>query len=176
VSDAIHVPGAGIDQLGRQIVDKVRVRVTAAEPGTPVFVGLARSRDAGQYLDGVQHTTIRDIGGARAGVLTKGTKVPALPASMPIWKVSSAGQGTQAIVTTITRGVWKVVVMKPDASPGLTVRADVGATAPDLPWVAASLLALGALASAGGVLLIVIAVRRSSGASSTGAEQAELSA
>ena len=135
-SEAIRVPGSGLDGRGGRIVGKVRIRVTATEPRTPVFVGLARDGDAGKYLAGVQHTTIRNISSVGVGVLTKGTQVPAVPASVPIWAVSSAGLGTQTIVTTITRGAWTVVIMNPDASPGLTVRADVGATAPGLPWVA----------------------------------------
>jgi hypothetical protein len=57
VSDAIRVPGAGLDRLGRRIVGNVRIRVTATEPGTPVFVGLATARDAGRYLDGVRHNS-----------------------------------------------------------------------------------------------------------------------
>jgi hypothetical protein len=162
MSETISVPGAGLDQLGRRIVGKVRVRVTATKPATAIFVGLAKARDARRYLDGVQHTTIRNVGTAGAGVTTKGTRVPAIPDSVPIWTVSSVGLGTQTIVTTVTRGAWRIVVMNPDASAGLAVRADVGATAPGLPWVAGGLLAAGVLASTGAALLIVIAVRRSS--------------
>ena len=40
--------------------------------------------------------------------------------------------------------------------------ADAGATVPVLPWIAGGLLAVGALALIGGVLLIVIPVRRAS--------------
>lgn len=137
--------------------------MTAAERGTPVFVGLARARDAASYLAGVQYTTIRDMGTAGTAITTPGTRVPADPASVKFWEASSAGLGTQTIVTRITSGAWTVVVMNPDVSAGLTVRADVGATAPGLPWIAAGLLAAGLLVAAGGVLLVVIAVRRSSG-------------
>ncbi len=163
VSDTFRVPGNGFDRFGRSVVGKVRIRVTAAERGTPVFVGLARAHDAARYLAGVQYTTIRDIGTAGSAVAAPGTRVPADPASMTFWAASSAGLGTQRVVTRITSGNWAVVVMNPDASAGLTVRADVGATAPGLPWIAGGLLAAGVLLAAGGALLIVIAVRRSGG-------------
>jgi Domain of unknown function (DUF4389) len=170
VSDAIRVPGSGLDGLGRQLIGLVRIRVTATKPRTPVFVGLARMGDVRRYLAGVQHTTIGDLASAGSATDTWGTRVPAVPANVPIWTVSSAGPGTQTIVTTITRGAWTIVVMNPDASPGLTVRADVAATAPGLPWVAGGLLAAGVLVLAGAVLLIGVAVRRSSGRLAAGGE------
>jgi hypothetical protein len=163
VTDTFRVPGNGLDRFGRSIVGKVRIRVTSAERGTPVFVGLARAHDAAMYLAGVNFTTVRDIGTAGSAVITPGTRVPADPASVKFWAASSAGLGTQTVVTRITSGNWAVVVMNPDASAGLTVRADVGATAPGLPWIAGGLLAAGVLLAAGGALLMVIAVRRSSG-------------
>lgn len=49
---------------------------------------------------------------------------------------------------------------EPGASPGLALRADIGATLPGLPWLAAGALAVGVLLAASGVLLIVIPVRR----------------
>ena len=163
VTDAMQVPGNGLDRFGRSIVGKVRIRVTSAERGTPVFVGLARAHDVARYLAGVNYTTVRDIGTAGSAVMTPGTRVPADPASVKFWAASSAGLGTQTVVTRITSGNWAVVVMNPDASARLTVRADVGATAPGLPWIAGGLLAAGVLLGAGGALLIVIAVRRSGG-------------
>jgi hypothetical protein len=54
--------------------------------------------------------------------------------------------------------------MNPDGSAGLTVRADIGAALPGLPWIAGGLLAGGILLAIGGVLLIVIPVRRASAA------------
>jgi hypothetical protein len=53
-----------------------------------------------------------------------------------------------------------IVVMNRDATPGLTVQASAGATVPALPWTAAGLLGGGMLLAIGGVLLIVLAVRR----------------
>lgn len=162
VSETIQLQGIGVDWFGRHILGKVRIRVTAADPSQPVFVGIARAPDVAAYLTGAQYTKVSDIGGANTEVTMPGSVVPADPASTGIWTASSAGPGTRTLVISMSTGNWAVVVMNPDASAGLTVRADVGATAPSLPWVAGGLLAAGAVCVMAGVLLIVIAVRRAS--------------
>jgi hypothetical protein len=58
--------------------------------------------------------------------------------------------------------------MNRDASPGLTVRADAGATLSALWLLDAGLLAAGMLLAIGSVLLIVIPVRRVSLATDQG--------
>jgi hypothetical protein len=52
--------------------------------------------------------------------------------------------------------------MNTDATPGVAVTADAGATIPALGWIAGGLAAAGGLLLLGGVLLIVVAVVRSS--------------
>jgi hypothetical protein len=162
VSEAVRLQGIGVDWFGRHILGKVRIRVTAADPSRPLFVGIARAPDVAGYLAGAQYTKISNIGGANTEVTMPGSAVPAVPASTTIWTASSAGSGTRTLVTSVSAGNWAVVVMNPNASTGLTVRADVGATAPSLPWVAGGLLAAGAVFVLAGMLLIVIAVKRTS--------------
>jgi hypothetical protein len=69
---------------------------------------------------------------------------------MSMWAAQSTGTGTQTLTWQPISGRWTVVVMNADANPGLTVSADVGATAPGLGWIALGLLA-------GGGLLLLIA-------------------
>jgi Domain of unknown function (DUF4389) len=162
VSDTVRIPGNGLDKLGSQLVGKVRIRVTAADPSRPVFVGIAPARAVTAYLSGAAYTTVRNIGSASTELTTSGSAVPAAPASMAIWTASAGGTGTQTLVRNITAGNWDLVVMNPDSSAGLTVRADIGATAPVLSWVAGGLLGAGVLLLAAGVLLILIPIRRAS--------------
>jgi hypothetical protein len=162
VSETFQIPGSGIDRLGRELVGKVRLRVTAADPSKPVFVGIARAHDVTAYLSGAPYTTVRDIGGANTEITTPGSAVPARPGSLAIWSARSAGAGTQIVITKITAGNWAVVVMNPDASAGLMVRADIGATAPNLLWIGVSLLITGAVLGIAGILLIVMPIRRAS--------------
>jgi hypothetical protein len=162
VTGAVRIPDTGLNQLGRDLIGKVRIRVTATDPTRPVFVGIAPDSAVSAYLAGTQYTTVRDIGAAGAEVTTEGTAVPAAPASQSFWAVRSTGLGTQSVTWPAAAGSWEVVVMNADASGGLTVAADAGATVPVLPWIEGGLLAGGTLALIGGVLLIVIPARRAS--------------
>ncbi len=161
VSGTARIPATGLNQLGRDLIGKVRIRVTASDPTRPVFVGIAPAHAVTAYLSGVQYTTVH-IGAAGAGITTQGTGVPAAPASQAFWAAKSAGPGTRSVVWLVSAGNWDLVVMNADASAGLTVDANAGATVPVLPWIAGGLLIGGALALLGGVLLIVIPVRRAS--------------
>jgi hypothetical protein len=53
--------------------------------------------------------------------------------------------------------------MNADGRPGVDIGADLGARMPALRWIALGLLVAGAVFMAGGVLLIVGAIRRRTG-------------
>jgi hypothetical protein len=123
-----------------------------------VFVGIARAGEVARYLAGSRYTTLRNIGSATASAITTpGTATPADPVTAGIWSAQSAGLGTRTLIMRVTPGDWAVVVMNRDAAAGLTVRADVGANLPVLPWLAGGLLAAGALFAAIGILLLMSA-------------------
>jgi len=162
VSDTIQLPAASWNWLGKSVIGQVRLRVTASDPSKPVFVGIAQAAAVSRYLSGAGYTTLTNLGGRTTAVSHQGTAVPAAPASTPIWTVHAVGTGTQALVWTPAAGNWTVVVMNPNATPGLSVQADAGATMPGLSWITGFLLIGGLLLMAGGVLLIVISVRLAS--------------
>jgi hypothetical protein len=166
-SDRIElaVPRSGW-QWTRDLIGTVRIRVTdsGAEAGT--FVGIARTDLADRYLNGVPHTVLRDLRGRRVTTVD-GTAAPrTAPATTGIWVAESAGPGSRVLTWTPTAGDWTVVIMNADASRSLAVRGDVGATVPALTGIVVGLLVGGALLAAGGVLLVVLAVRRAAGARS----------
>ena len=99
--------------------------------------------------------------GSHRGATTghPGTTAPALPATAGIWTVRAAGTGTQTLLWTVRSGDWVVVIMNPDGSAGLTVRADAGAALPALPWLAAELLTGSVLLGLAGFVFIMIPVR-----------------
>jgi hypothetical protein len=143
------------------LLGEVRIRVTPVTEA-PLFVGIARSEDADRYLAGVDRTIINDFwtddvepaGGGRAR---------SAPATQDFWVASSSGTGTRSLVWKPTDGTWTVVVMNADARPGVDIGADLGARVPALPWIALGLLLAGVVFMAGAVLLIVGAIRRSTG-------------
>jgi hypothetical protein len=133
------------DGLGRVRVD--------AEPrdGTPLFVGVARTRAVRDYLRGTPHTAVADVSYSpfRASYRERaGERQPALPADQTFWAASAQGTGTQTLTWDLQDGDWSVVVMNADASRNVAARISVGAKAPflaPLGWalVGSGLLVLG---------------------------------
>jgi hypothetical protein len=163
-SDTVKLPAGSWSGLGKSLAGKTRIRVTAADPARPVFVGIAPAAAVTRYLSGVRYSTLTSPAGPTVAITHRGDAVPDVPASGSFWTAHAAGTGSQTLVWTARAGNWVVVAMNPDGSAGLTVRADIGAALPGLPWIAGGLLAGGILLAIGGVLLIVIPVRRASAA------------
>jgi hypothetical protein len=151
----------GAVSVTRDWFGDARVRVEATN-GDPVFVGIAPAADVRQYLAGVQFATVTDIGPAtRTRYFDHAGSAPSTPPTeLKIWQTQASGPGQQSITWPVESGDWTLVVMSPDASQGVTVRADVGATAPALEWVWIVVLASSGLFLIVGVLIVVLAVVR----------------
>lgn len=144
-------------------VGKVRIHVTAPDSSRPVFLGIAPAAAVTRYLANVPYSTVTSFDEGTSGTTAHlGTQRPATPPrSANIWAAQVSGTGTQALTWTPRSGDWMLVAMMDgNTAPGLTVRADAGATIPALPWIAAGLLAAGVVVAVGGVLLIVLPIRR----------------
>jgi hypothetical protein len=143
------------------LTDHVRIRVSPvppAEPSRPVFAGIAAAGDVQRYLADVRYTTVGSLGG-RDLTDHPGTGVPAAPAPALPWAAHVAGTGNLALTWTVRDGDWMVVVMNPDATPGVTVRADAGVSSSALPWLATEFLTAGLLLGVTAVVLIIVPVR-----------------
>ena len=145
------------------VVGDVRLRVTAAGAGSPVFVAVGPADRVSAYLSGAAYTTVTGVG---AGGLVShgGTVRPAPPRTAGIWVAQVAGTGTQTLRWTAESGNWMAVAMNPGGSAGLTVRADAGVSAPWLFRLAVELIVGGILAAALSAALIVVPLRLASGA------------
>jgi hypothetical protein len=167
-TESTDLGSAGVGWLySPGLLGKVRIRVTpTSSDGKRLFVGIAHSTDVDSYLAGVSRTVITDFRRNKTEA-TRGSKSAAPPGSQHFWVASASGTGRQALVWKPKSGSWSVVAMNTDGSEGLAVRADLGAKVPALPWIGLGLLLAGAIFLAGGVLLVVGAVRRRSHASTT---------
>jgi hypothetical protein len=157
-----HVnPGWGWLLTG--LIGDVRLRVTAASPGKPVFVAIGPGDRVAAYLSGAAYTTVT---GTTAGGLVsqQGTARPAPPQTTGIWIAEAAGTGTQTLRWTAQAGDWMAVAMNPDGSAGLTVRADAGVSAPGLFRLAVELIIGAIMAGLLSAALIVVPVRLAAGA------------
>ena len=159
-SDPVNLHGVW-GWLG-QFAGDVRIRVTAANPGAPVFVAIGPADDVSRYLAGVSYTSVTALGDHDV-IQHLGSVRPAPPSTALDWAAQARGAGTQTLQWPVRSGDWMMVVMNPDGSPGVTVRADLGVFSPALPSLAGELLAAGILAGLTGAALVVIPTRLAAG-------------
>ena len=159
-SDPVNLHG-GWGWLG-QFAGDVRIRVTAANPGAPVFVAIGPADDVSRYLAGVSYTSVTALGDHDV-IQHLGSVRPAPPSTALDWAAQARGAGTQTLQWPVRSGDWMMVVMNPDGSPGVTVRADLGVFSPALPSLAGELLAAGILAGLTGAALVVVPARLAAG-------------
>jgi hypothetical protein len=151
---------AGGTTLPHRWFGDARVRVAATD-GRPVFVGLASSADVRTYLTGVGYTTVKAVGPNRTMYDNHAGQAPsATPATQKIWRVQASGAGEQTITWPLENGDWTLVVMAADGRPDVSVRADVGATAPALGWAWVAVITSAGIFFLLGVALVLLAVVR----------------
>jgi hypothetical protein len=164
-SYAVTVPDVGVDVRGpdeayaRDLLGTVRIRVTAADPARPVFLGIARTGEVDGYLSGVGHADVTDIDVDPVRVeyaAHPGAAPRSAPGGQAFWERSDAGTGTRTVEWELATGDWTVVVMNADGSPGVAADVDLGGTLPVLRWVTVVLLVAGGLLVFGGALLVVL--------------------
>ena len=140
------------DDLGKLRLD------AESRDGKELFVGIAATSDVERYLNGVPHTTVRDLDYEPFGVFddfeadyrtTAGKARAGKPGDETFWAASASGTGVQDLTWDVRDGDWSVVVMNADGSPGVQAGVSAGAKLPILDE-------LGWTAIGGGVLFVVI--------------------
>lgn len=147
----IHLPGR-YAPLSDRLVGEVKVE--AADDGREVFVGVADSDAVRTYLDGVHHSTVREIVDGRSVryVEHPGDVRPVAPGEVDIWEESTQGPGRQALEVDLESGDWTVVVMRTDSGGPVDADVRVGASVPWLGDLALVLLACGLVIGAAGAI------------------------
>ena len=140
------------------LLDEVRIRVTPASAGPPLFVGIGPSPDVDRYLAGVNHTVITEFWEEKTEAVA-GRPTASAPGTQDFWVASTTGSGTRILEWDPTDGSWTVVVMNADGRAGIDMGADLGARMPAVLWIALGLLIAGAVFLAGGGFLIAGAIR-----------------
>ncbi|QMV24536.1 hypothetical protein GQS52_25280 [Streptomyces sp. SCUT-3] len=168
VADAVRLD-SGPGALGARMLGDVRVRATGIDPQEAVFVGIGRDEQVHGYLAGVRRSILgQDPENSPYASPRPGGAPTVRPADAGVWTEQSRGRGTRTLVWPARDGHWWIVAMNADGSPGVGVEADVGATVPALPWIAAGLLAGGTVLLAVGAGTIAVPVRRASRSSRAG--------
>lgn len=154
--------GDGPDWLyGSSVLGDGRIRAESRS-GQPLFIGIGRKAAVQDYLQGAGYATIRGFE-VTADTTVAGAAPSGPPTEETIWAASTRGSGRQTLLWTPRSGDWSVVFMNVDATAGVSVRGDLAATLPVLPWLAGILLVLGAAAALGGAWVLARGFRRRSG-------------
>jgi hypothetical protein len=142
---------------------RLRITATSDHAGKPLFIGIARTEDVARYLARVKHEELRDLKFDPFKVHYRpigGGAPTARPSTQSFWQTRSTGTGTQSISWPVKSGQWSAVVMNADGGRNVAVDAQLAARLSGAWWFVVAFLALGALALAGGILLVRSAFTR----------------
>lgn len=140
---------------------KVRLRAESRD-GKPVFVGIARTRDAERYLRDVRHDLLTDIDYDPFEAQYRevgGSGSPGVPGAERFWAASAQGSGTQTLTWDVEHGDWSAVVMNADASRSVDVELRAGAEVPFLEPAGWGALIAGLVAFALAAVLTFVGLR-----------------
>ena len=154
-TESLDVSGVtGVLESG---LGKLRITVTSANAAKPLFIGIARTEDVNRYLARVEHDELRNISfdPFKIDYRRLGTGAPTrLPGTQSFWQTSASGTGTLTLS-------WPVKpMMNADGTRNIHVDAQLAARLAGAWWFVAASIALGALALAGGTLLIRSGTRK----------------
>jgi hypothetical protein len=163
---------AGNWVLDTNDLGQVRLQVESRDE-KPVFVGIARTSDVENYLQGVSHSTLTDVDTSPFEAKYDGhggNRHPGAPADSQIWVASEHGSGKQTLNWEIEDGDYSVVVMNADGSAGVDADLSAGASLGFLDEAGKISLTTGfvLLILAGGLLYIGVRPRRSTPLGGTG--------
>lgn len=141
-----------------EFLGDARIRVTSLAQEAPIFIGIAETDAALDYLRGTSYALTDDFQG-QAERTHRGGAPTMLPDEAGIWAASSQGPGTQTLTWEVESGDWTVVTMNADASERVAVRADAGLELPALTGISVGLIVAGAvlLLIAGGLVIAATA-------------------
>ena len=159
-TDEIDLDIGPADWAGEDLLGDLRLTVEGAS-GDDVFIGIGRTVDVTRYLDGVRHDVLADFDGNDAELEpVAGNRRPQPPGRQDFWEAQASGSGEQRLDWDVESGVWSIVVMNADASPGVDIDAEVGVKLDWVIWVGLGLLVVGLILTAAAVIAILAVSRR----------------
>jgi hypothetical protein len=140
------------------------LRVTGSSKlPAPIFIGVAPTGRATDYLSGVARDRITSID-LRSGSVdydhVDGNALPASPEEQGFWVAKATGTGSQTLEWTLGEGDWAVVIMNGDASAPVAAELSLGARFGIMHRLIVGLFSGGAALVAIGILLLFFRSRR----------------
>jgi hypothetical protein len=134
------------------------IRVRAADAsGGPIFIGVAPQAALDAWLGPVAHDQVSSIVAGQVSYRHQGGVANApSPAGQTFWSASVSGTGTQELRWPVQSGRWAIVLARPDGTPPVQARVDIGASIPGLTGPAIGLLVAGVVLLVGGIVLVAV--------------------
>jgi hypothetical protein len=159
-TDEIDLDIGPTDWAGEDLLGDLRLTIEGAADDE-IFIGIGPTVEVTRYLDGVRHDVLADFDGNDAQLETvAGNRRPQPPGRQDFWEARASGSGEQELDWDVESGVWSIVVMNADASPGVDVEAEVGVKLGWVIWVGLGLLVVGLILTAAAVIAIIAVSRR----------------
>ncbi|MEP1124617.1 MAG: DUF4389 domain-containing protein [Ilumatobacter sp.] len=149
------------------------VRITVDDAATrPVFVGIGPASDVEAFLAGIPHDDITEVGFDPFSVDYRrenggGTSTPAPPTDQTFWVAQATGEPGHSLTWDLEPGRWAIVVMNPDATPGVVADIELGWQVGYLVPIAIGLVIGGIVLLAMAAAMIIVGVGRAKVASDT---------
>jgi hypothetical protein len=160
VSESADIDSGGAEWALDHFLGTVRIR---SESESPVFIGIARERDAAPYLVGIERDVVTDLDTEPRYEREPGSETPAPPGDQTFWVARASGTGEQTLEWEPEDGDWRFVLMNTDGSRGVSSELSIGAELDSVLWIGIALLVAGAILAALAALAITAGVRRRSG-------------
>lgn len=162
-TEDIDLGAEEVDWAPDGVLGNVRVQV---EGDRRVFVGIGPDSDVDRYLDRVEHDELIDFDGDDPEFdLHRGRAPRERPGAEGFWVAQAEGAGEQELTWDAEFGRWTAVIMNADAARGVAVEADAAVKLGWAIWAGLGMLVVGAVMTAGAVIVILFVGRRATGES-----------
>ena len=169
-TEVIPVDSGGAQWALDGVLGATRLRAVPTAGDGDLFIGVADAADVAEYLRGVGHVEVSELGSTRPwawawmmrpAMTDRGGGAPAAaPDELDFWVAQASGPGPLTLEWQPVDGDWQMVVMRADGGAGVAADVRIAAGSPGLPLLAGGLVIAGLAVLVVGVPLVVLAVRR----------------
>ncbi|HET6848329.1 MAG TPA: DUF4389 domain-containing protein [Gaiellales bacterium] len=164
-NDALHARSLAFDTHGpswlftSDRLGTLRIHAHTAN-GRQLFVGIAPTAKAEDYLAGVSHAELNGFPNGNPRYVDQPGRASApRPAAQTFWAAKATGNNV-ALSWHVRHGDWTIAVMNANGAPGVSTDAQLGARLAFLGELAGILLGIGLVSAAAAAALMVFGIRR----------------
>ncbi|MCZ2857456.1 hypothetical protein [Blastococcus sp. VKM Ac-2987] len=169
-TEVIPLDSGGAQWAVDGVLGATRLEAVPTTADGDLFIGVADADDVAEYLRGVGHVEVSELGSTRpwawawmmrpAMTDRAGDAPAAAPDELDFWVAQASGPGPLTLEWQPVDGNWQMVLMRADGGAGVAADVRIAAGSPGLAVLAGGLVVAGLAVLVVGVLLVVLAVRK----------------